>query len=61
MRKIEGDVERLRDEIREALELKAEHVVINRLTGHIIVKVCLCEMEKEAMGSVETVCCLIDC
>ena len=40
VRKIEGDVERLRDEIRIALGLKEEHVVINRLTGNIIVKVC---------------------
>lgn len=39
VRKIEGDVERLRDEIRIALGLKEEHVVINRLTGNIIVKV----------------------
>ncbi len=54
-------MDRLRDEIREALGLKAEHVVINRLTGHIIVKVCLCEVEREAMGSVENVSCLNDC
>ena len=40
MRKIEGDVDKLREEIREALGLKSENVVINRLTGHIIVKVC---------------------
>ncbi|KAL2056412.1 hypothetical protein ABVK25_003435 [Lepraria finkii] len=38
VRKIQGDVERLRDEIRIALGLKEEHVVINRLTGNIIVK-----------------------
>jgi len=39
IRKIEGDAESLRNEIRTALELKEELVVINRLTGHIIIKV----------------------
>ncbi|KAL2039568.1 hypothetical protein N7G274_007840 [Stereocaulon virgatum] len=38
IRKIEGDVEKLRDEIRIALGLKEERVVINRLNGNIIVK-----------------------
>ena len=46
-------MDKLREEIREALGLKAEHVVINRLTGHIIVKVCFffcfCEGGKEAL------------
>lgn len=40
IRKIEGDVELLRDEIRNELGLKEHLVVINRLTGHIIIKVC---------------------
>lgn len=39
VRKIEGDVERLRDEIRTFLGIKEEDVVINRLMGHIIIKV----------------------
>ena len=39
IRKIEGDRERLRDEIQRALGLKDELVIINRLTGHIIIKV----------------------
>ena len=39
IRKIEGDVEKLKDEIRTALDLKEELVVINHLTGHIIIKV----------------------
>jgi len=40
IRKIEGDVELLRNEIRTKLGLKEHLVVINRLTGHIIIKVC---------------------
>jgi len=38
IRKIEGDVELLRNEIRTALGLDEGVVVINRLTGHIIIK-----------------------
>ena len=40
IRKIEGDVEKLRTEILEALGIKEEHVIINQLTRHIIIKVC---------------------
>ena len=39
IRKIEGDVEMLREELVASLALKEETVKINRLTGHIIVKV----------------------
>lgn len=39
IRKIEGDVEKLREEIVATLALREETVVINRLTGHIIIKV----------------------
>ncbi|KAF6219286.1 hypothetical protein HO133_005111 [Letharia lupina] len=38
IRKIEGNVEKLREEIVAGLALKEETVVINRLTGHIIIK-----------------------
>ena len=39
IRKIQGDVEKLREELVASLALKEETVVINRLTGHIIIKV----------------------
>ena len=39
IRKIQGNVEKLREEIVAALALREENVVINRLTGHIILKV----------------------
>ena len=39
IRKIEGNVEKLREEIVATLALREETVVINRLTGHIIIKV----------------------
>ena len=39
IRKIEGDVEKLREELVASLALKEETVIINRLTGHIIIKV----------------------
>jgi large subunit ribosomal protein L49 len=39
IRRIEGDVTALRSELQEALGLEAKEVVINQLTGHIIVKV----------------------
>lgn len=39
IRKIEGDVGKLREELVASLALKEETVVINRLTGHIIIKV----------------------
>lgn len=42
IRKIEGDVESLMKEIKIALGLKEELVVINRLTGHVIIKVREC-------------------
>ena len=39
IRKIEGDVEKLREELVASLALEKETVMINRLTGHIIIKV----------------------
>ncbi|KAL9136270.1 MAG: hypothetical protein Q9175_002527 [Cornicularia normoerica] len=39
IRKIEGNVEKLREEIVATFALREEAVVINRLTGHIIIKV----------------------
>lgn len=39
IRKIEGDVDALRRELMEALGRGEKEVVINRLTGHIVVKV----------------------
>lgn len=39
IRKIEGRVEDLRDELRRVLGLKEEQVVVNQLTKHIIIKV----------------------
>ena len=40
IRKIEGDVAKLRDELQSTLKLQKEHTVINQITGHIILKVC---------------------
>lgn len=39
IRKIEGDVAALRSELKSALELVDEQIVINQLTKHIIIKV----------------------
>ena len=39
VRKIDGDIKALRDDLRRALGLKEEHIVINHLTRHIIIKV----------------------
>lgn len=39
IRKIEGDVEKLKDEVTRALGIREDLVVINRLTGHIVIKV----------------------
>jgi large subunit ribosomal protein L49 len=41
LRRIEGDVNALRTELQEALGLEQKEVVINQLTRHIIVKVCI--------------------
>lgn len=41
VRKIEGDIMALRDDLRQALCLKEEHITINQLTRHIIIKVIL--------------------
>lgn len=41
VRKIEGDIRALRDDLQRALSLKEEHIVINQLTRHIIIKVAL--------------------
>jgi large subunit ribosomal protein L49 len=40
LRRIEGDVTALRNDLREALGLEEKEVTINQLTRHIIVKVC---------------------
>lgn len=40
IRKIEGDIVKLRDELQTTLKLKKEHVVINQITGHVLLKVC---------------------
>lgn len=40
IQKIEGDVEKLKDEIVKGLGIKEELVLINRLTRHIVIKVC---------------------
>ena len=39
IRRIEGDVAALREELQEALGVEQKEVVINQLTKHIIVKV----------------------
>ena len=39
IRKIEGDVDTLRQDLIDSLSVTEKEVVINRLTGHIIVKV----------------------
>lgn len=39
VRKIEGDIDVLRNDLQVALGVEDKEVVINRLTGHIIVKV----------------------
>lgn len=41
VRKIEGDIEALRDDLQRALGLKEEQIIINQLTRHIIIKVIL--------------------
>jgi large subunit ribosomal protein L49 len=40
LRRIEGDVNALRNDLRAALGLDEKEVTINQLTRHIIVKVC---------------------
>lgn len=39
LRKVEGDIARLRGDLQEALSLVDEHIKINQLTKHIIIKV----------------------
>lgn len=39
IRKINGDVKKLRDDIQKALELKEGNIAINSITGHITIKV----------------------
>ena len=39
LRKVEGDIGRLRSDLQEALGLENEHIKINQLTKHIIIKV----------------------
>lgn len=39
VRKIEGDVHALREDLRSAMGLQEQHIVINHLTKHIIIKV----------------------
>ena len=38
LRKVEGDIARLRTDLQEALSLEDEHIKINHLTKHIIIK-----------------------
>lgn len=40
LRKVEGDIARLRSDLLEALSLVDEHIKINQSTKHIIIKVC---------------------
>ena len=40
LRKVEGDIARLRTDLQEALSLEDEHIKINHLTKHIIIKAC---------------------
>ena len=39
LRKVEGDIARLKTDLQEALSLEDEHIKINHLTRHIIIKV----------------------
>jgi len=39
IRKIEGDIIALREDLRSAMGLQEQHIVINHLTKHIIIKV----------------------
>lgn len=39
VRKIDGDINALRNDLQRALGLKEEHIVINQLTRHVIIKV----------------------
>ncbi len=39
LRKIEGDIDTLREHLRDALGMNDKDIVINRLTNHIIIKV----------------------
>ena len=41
VRKIDGNVNAFRTDLREALGLKDQHVEINQLTKHVIIKVYL--------------------
>ena len=45
LRKIEGDLARLRSDLQDALSLESEHIKINQLTKHIIIKVCQGSLE----------------
>ena len=45
LRKIEGDLARLRSDLQDALSLESEHIKINPLTKHIIIKVCSASMD----------------
>ncbi|KAL8797588.1 MAG: hypothetical protein Q9195_000405 [Heterodermia aff. obscurata] len=38
LRKVEGDLARLRTDLQDALNLESEHIKINQLTKHIIIK-----------------------
>ena len=38
LRKVEGDIARLKTDLQEALSLEDEHIKINHLTKHIIIK-----------------------
>lgn len=40
IRKIQGDINVLKDELRIALGLEQERFFINKINGHIIIKVC---------------------
>ena len=40
IRKIDGNLMELKKDLAEALGLKAEHIAVNQLTRHIIIKVC---------------------
>jgi Mitochondrial large subunit ribosomal protein (Img2) len=39
LRKIEGDIDTLRVQLRDALKVEDKDIVINRLTQHIVIKV----------------------
>lgn len=39
IRKIDGDIKALRNDLQQALGLKDEHIAVNQLTRHIMIKV----------------------